>query len=99
LAAVAFRGSLIGAVNAAGALTLKRNGKTVSSLLAGRYTFKITDGSKKSSFTVQEIKKTATTVTGTTFTGKKSLTINLRAGQWFYYGSFVGKKTYFIVVT
>ena len=98
-AAVAFRGSLVGAVTAAGALTLKRSGKTVSSLLAGRYTFAITDGSKKSGFTVQEIKKAATTVTGTTFTGKKSITIDLRAGQWFYYGTFVGKKTYFIVVT
>ena len=37
--------------------------------------------------------------TGTTFTGKKSVTIDLKAGQWFYYGTFVGKKTYFIVVT
>jgi len=98
-AAVSFRGRLIGAVNADGALTLKRNGKNVTSLLAGRYTFKITDASKKSGFTVQETKKAATTVTGTTFTGTKSVTIDLKTGQWFYYGTFVGKKTYFIVVT
>ena len=38
-------------------------------------------------------------MTGTTFVGKRSVTLDLRAGQWFFYSTFVGKKTYFIVVT
>ncbi len=98
-ATLSFRGELLGAVSAAGTLTLRRNGKAVSSLLAGRYTFKVTDRSKTNGFTIQEIRQNATTVTGTSFTGKRSLTLALKSGQWFYYGSFVGKKSYFIVVS
>jgi hypothetical protein len=48
---------------------------------------------------VQAIKQSAITVTSTTFTGKKSKTLNLKAGQWFFYPTFVGKKTYFIVTS
>ena len=36
-------------------------------------------------------------MTGTTFVGRNSVTVTLKAGQWFYY-SPSGKKTYFIVV-
>ena len=38
-------------------------------------------------------------MTTATFTGKKTATINLKAGQWLFYPTFVGKKTYFIVTT
>ena len=33
------------------------------------------------------------------FEGKRSKTVNLKAGQWFFYPSFVGKKDYFIVTS
>ena len=95
---VPLRGTLLGTVSATGSLTLKRNRKPVSTLLAGRYTFTITDASATNGFTVQEIHQLATTVTGAAFTGRRSVKIDLTAGQWFYYGSFVAKKTYFIVV-
>ena len=96
---VQFRGTLAGTVSPAGRLRLTVKGKPVSSLEAGRYTFAVTDGSRKAGFTVQEIKQGAITITTTTFTGKRSKTITLRAGQWFFYPTFVGKKTYFIVTS
>ncbi|HEX4519150.1 MAG TPA: hypothetical protein VH063_06170 [Gaiellaceae bacterium] len=95
---VPFRGTLIGLVNTAGVLSLDEHGKPVKSLHAGRYTFAVTDKSRKSAFTVQEVRAGATTVTARTFVGKRSVTINLRAGQWFFYPTFIGKKSYFIVL-
>jgi hypothetical protein len=94
-----FRGTLLGTVSKAGRLTLSFRSRGVTNLKAGRYTFKVTDRSKKAGFTVQEIRNPAQTVTTTTFTGTKSKTITLRAGQWFFYPTFVGKKTYFIVTS
>ena len=96
---VPFRGTLVGLVNGAGVLSLSDRGKPVKSLLAGRYTFAVTDKSSKSAFTVQEVRANATTVTARSFVGKRSVTINLKAGQWFFYPTFVGKKSYFIVIT
>jgi hypothetical protein len=91
------RGTLVGTVTAGGRLTLTLKGKTVGSLEAGLYTFAISDESKKAGFSVQQIKKDATQITTAAFTGKKTKTITLRAGQWFAYPTFVGKKLYFIV--
>ena len=48
---------------------------------------------------MQQIKSSPITITTTTFTGKKQKTLTLKAGQWFYYPTFVGKKTYFIVTS
>ena len=93
------RGALTGTVSSSGKATLTQKGKPVTTLKAGRYTVTVTDSSKKAGFTIQEIKKTATTLTAGTFTGKKTVTLVLKAGQWFYYPSFVAAKTYFIVVT
>jgi hypothetical protein len=92
------RGTLIGAVSAAGNLTLTAKGKAVTQLTSGRYTVTVTDKSKKSGFTLQEIHTAGSTVTGVAFTGKKTVTLDLKAGQWLFYPTFVGKKSYFIVV-
>jgi hypothetical protein len=94
-----FRGTLVGTVAASGAVSLKLSGKSVQSLKAGKYTFSIADGSKKAGFNLQQIKSSPITITATTFTGKKQKTLTLKAGQWFYYPTFVGKKTYFIVTS
>ena len=91
------RGALDGLVTSAH-IVLTSKGKTVSTLKAGRYRITVTDTSRRGSFTIQEIRKPATTVTGGPFVGKHSVTVNLRPGQWFYYLSFTGKKNYFIVV-
>ena len=94
-----FRGTLLGAVSAAGKLTLTVKGKAVSSLPAGRYRISVTDRSSRNGFTIQEIRRAATTVSGVSFVGKRSVTLDLAAGQWFFYPTFVGKKTYFIVTS
>ncbi len=93
------RGALTGKVDAAGRLTLTSGGKAVGTLRAGLYRLTVTDRSKKAGFTVQELKKVATTVTGAAFTGTRSATITLKAGQWFAYPTFVGKKLYFVVTS
>jgi hypothetical protein len=93
-----FRGSLTGAVSAAGKLSLKQGGKAVTSLESGRYSLQVTDRSKKSGFLIQEVRKGARTVSGVAAVGKHSVTVDFKRGQWFFYGTFVGKKSYFIVV-
>ena len=57
----------------------------------------VTDSSKKSGFVIQQSDKLATSVSTAPFTGKKSKTLDLSKGQWFFYPSFIGQKTYFIV--
>jgi hypothetical protein len=92
------RGTLVGAVSAAGKLTLTRSGKGVNTLKAGRYTFTIQDSSAKADFTIQELRKTPLTLTGVAFIGKHTTTVDLKAGQWTFYSS-VGKTNYFIVIS
>jgi hypothetical protein len=91
------RGTLLGTVNANGALSLKLAGKPVENLKAGRYKLTITDDSTKAGFNLQQIKSSVLTLTTTAFTGKRTKTVTLHAGQWFFYPTFVGRKTYFIV--
>jgi hypothetical protein len=98
-AVIPHRGTLVGSVSAKGALALAFLGKRVTSLKSGRYTVTITDASKTSGFTLQETNRSAVTVTGAAFVGKRTVTVDMTAGQWFFYPSFIGKKTYFIVVT
>jgi len=95
----AFRGDLTGEVTAAGKLTLAKGGRPVTSLKAGRYRITVTDKAPSGSFTIQKIRSSAHTLTGSQFVGRHTVTLNLTAGQWFYYQSFTGKKTYFIVVS
>jgi len=93
------RGTLLGTVTPEGALSLKLAGKPVQNLKAGRYRLTVTDASKKAGFNLQQMKNSAIALTTTTFTGKRTKTVTLRAGQWFFYPTFVGKKTYFIVTS
>jgi hypothetical protein len=91
-----FRGTLLGTVTS-GKLTLTSKGKPVTTILAGRYKIVITDASRTGGFTIQETGRPGTTITGVTYKGKHSATLTLGAGQWFFYPTFVGHKTYFIV--
>ena len=96
-ARVRFRGSLAASVSASGKSHLSFNGKAVESLKAGRYRILVVDQSRTSGFILQQFRKPATTVAGVSFTGKRAATIILRPGQWLYYPTFIGDKTYFIV--
>ena len=93
-----FRGTLRGIVKTAGTISLTRNGNKVGSLTAGRYKIVVADGSRRSGFDVQESGLRVHVVTTVPFVGKRALTLNLAAGQWFFYSTFTGKKTYFFVV-
>ena len=95
---VVFRGTLEGTVSPTGALALTDDGKHVTEIDAGRYTISVVDHSKTSGFVIQQVNKLATTVTTSAFVGKRSLSIILSPGQSLFYPSFVGKKTYFLVI-
>jgi len=97
---VPFRGTVSGAVSAAGKLSLAYKGKSVSTLSAGRYTFSITDKSASSGFMLQESKHTALTLARAGYLGKGSVSVTLSAGQWWYFTQRApSKKTYFVVVS
>jgi hypothetical protein len=94
-----FRGTLTGTVSKSGRLSLTWKGKNVATLTKGRYTIAVTDKSSKSGFVLQEIHQAAITLSGAGFVGTRKVSVALTAGQWFFYPSFVGKKTYFIVIS
>ncbi len=75
--------TLKGTVGPGFTITLKKAGKTVKSLKAGKYTFKIADKSNIHNFALKgAMKKTFTSVS---FTGNKTVTIKLKKGKYTYY--------------
>jgi hypothetical protein len=95
---VPFRGALDAIVFKGGKLTLSRNGKSVTSLKTGRWTFAVDDESKTAGFTVKSLRGKPVTVTSAAFVGSHSVTLTLRAGRWFFFTSG-GKQTTFFVVS
>jgi hypothetical protein len=91
------RGTLDATVSTKGMPKLTFKGKVVTTLAAGRYTISVVDQSKKSGFIIQETHKASKTLAAVPFVGKKSASIELQAGQWFFYPTFVGAKNFFIV--
>jgi hypothetical protein len=97
------RGTLNASVSEAGKLKLTFNGKPVGSLKEGRYTASVTDESRKAGFVLLFLNKnglalSSVTAAGVQYTGKRTVSITLRKGQWSFAASGNGKKTYFIVV-
>jgi hypothetical protein len=88
---------LLGAVGPAGQLTLTLNGKGVSTLRSGRYRLTVDDRAGTHGFSVQEVRKPAVAVTGASFVGKHTVTVELKTGQWLFYATPAGKKNYFVV--
>jgi hypothetical protein len=82
---LAFRGALDAAVSRSGRLTLTRARKAVASIRSGRYTVRVVDGSATKGFVVGSVKGAPKTVSAVRFTGTKSVTVPLAAGQWFYF--------------
>ena len=77
-----FRGTLVGTVGSAGTLTLSRNGKGVSSLRAGRYSFSVDDRTSRLGFQLAPPDGRKVTVTGPSFVGEKRMTVTLSPGRW-----------------
>jgi hypothetical protein len=76
------RGTLTGTVSPGGKLSLLFNGKAVTSLRSGHYRLTITDSTRKDGFILQPAKRNPVTITGAGFQGKKTVTLNLTAGNW-----------------
>jgi hypothetical protein len=92
-----FRGDLQATVNKTGHITFKLNGKSVSSLTYGRYKVIVADSSPKNGFIVQEAGLDPVTVSGISYVGERSATVQFSVGQWLYYPTVIGKKSYFLV--
>jgi len=93
-----YRGTLTGAVSAAGRLTIAFKDRSVSSLKAGRYTVAVSDRSSTNGFLLQKPGRAAVTVTAPMFVGKRSLSVTLTAGRWLVLPR-LGKATYSIAVS
>ena len=95
----AVKGTLVATLTQKGMLSLTRNGKPVSKLAAGRYTFAITDGDKHASFGILGPKtKAKQNLTGAAFVGKKQATLALTPGRWTYLAG-LGQIHFFLVTS
>jgi hypothetical protein len=83
----ATRGMLTAALAATGKPSLSSRGKAVKALASGRYTFVVTDSSRKEGVTIRRTGAAATALTGAAFSGRASRTVTLAAGQWKLYPS------------
>ncbi|HEY4347713.1 MAG TPA: hypothetical protein VGM80_08985, partial [Gaiellaceae bacterium] len=63
----------------------------------GKYRVSVVDKSAKSGLVIQELHKSPMTATSSPFVGKRTVTVELTTGQAFFYPTFIGKKTYFVV--
>ena len=97
-ASTAYRGTILAVVNADGTLALTTSaGKPVVSLRSGRYSVTVTDDSAKLGFRLSEIGKATTTLTSAGFVGKRSVTVELAPGQWYFTPSVFHQRSYFDV--
>lgn len=96
-ASMPFRGTLSATVTAGGP-RLSFDGRSVSSLAAGRYTVQINDHSATAGFVLGSPGRPALSLAARAFVGTRSTSINLTAGQWFFAAGGLTKKTYFIVL-
>jgi len=95
-AANPFRGALDATVYASGKLALVRNGKPVTTLKTGRWTFSVDDESRKAGFALAVLNGKALTVTSTTFTGSHDVTVELKPGRWSYFTPGGNRTTFFV---
>jgi plastocyanin len=81
---------LTGTVGPGYTITLKKGAAKVKTLKAGKYVFVITDKAAIHNFTIEREKggpKIEKTLTGTSFQGKKTVTVTLKKGSWKFYCS------------
>jgi hypothetical protein len=92
------RGTLAGVVGVSGKLSLSYKGKAVAKLKPGKYTVAVDDGTAKSGFELERLHGRPITITSAAFVGKKSITLALKVGRWWFF-STGGTKTAFFVVS
>ena len=78
---------LMGTVGPGYTISLKKAGKKVTKLKAGRYRFAISDKASIHSFVIEQQTggKFEKTLTGVSFVGKKTVTVTLKKGKWKFY--------------
>ena len=91
------RGTLHVIVAHNGKLSLRRNGKAVTSLKAGRYTFSVDDQSRKLGARLQVLNGKAQTITSAGYVGWQEVTLTLMAGRWSFFVPG-GQRTVFVVL-
>ena len=90
---LALRGTLDATVAPGGAPSLTRAGKAVTALASGRYRLRITDRDAKHGLMILGPKSTASrTLTGTSFVGRRTVTVSLTPGRWTYYTSLASAR-------
>ncbi len=77
-----FVGSLSGTIGAGGKVALLHDGKPVTSLKPGRYTITIVSKSPSSGFVIEQTRSRVVALSRGSFTGKRSISVSLTAGQW-----------------
>jgi len=92
------RGALDAIVYAGGKLSLTHNGKKVTSLKTGKWTFSVDDESKTAGFVVKALHGKPVTVTSGGYVGSHDVTLTLKPGRWFFYTTG-GKQSVFSVVS
>src|SRR4051812_43370187 len=97
-AANPFRGALDAIVYKTGALSLTKNGKKVTSLKYGRYTFSVDDESATHGFSVQVLNGKPQTITSAGYKGNHNVTVTLKAGRWFFFTPGAKSKSQFFVI-
>jgi hypothetical protein len=90
-------GKLAGGISAAGKLTVTLRGKPVGHLAAGKYALTVVDRSKTSGLTLQKGAHTPKKLSGATFVGKRSISVQLSAGRWTF-ATRSGRKGVAVVV-
>lgn len=93
------RGAFVGRVNPVGKLVLTYGGIPVVKVKAGRYKITVTDKTPTRSFVLQANGRAATTISGVSFVGTRSVTLTLTAGRWTFYSSAVPKSASNFTVT
>jgi hypothetical protein len=96
-AVLPFRGALDAIVYKTGRLSLTRNGKKVTSLKTGRWTFSVDDESPTSGFSVQVLKGKAKAVTSKAYVGNQDVTLTLKPGRWVFFSPGGAETTFFVV--
>ena len=84
-------------MSAGGALSVAFKGKSLTRLAAGRYRIAVSDRSASKAFILQKKAHRPLAVTGSTFVGTRSLTVDLTSGTWSFEPQ-AGKPSYSIVV-
>ena len=91
------RGTLHGVVARDGKLSLRRNGKAVTSLKAGRYTVSVDDQSTRRDFRIRTPHGKVQTITSAGYVGWQEVTVTFEAGRCSFF-TLGGTKTVFVVV-